>query len=305
MNRDVSGEDHRSNPPGSTSGSDGGNSVVPGDSPSDRGSRVGPPEDEDPGPGVIVKVKVKSEFVDDSFTQHEGFIVKVKVKSEFEDESTFQDTDLVHPVKMEDFQSHFSQSSQDALSNECVKQEPCASSLWELKNAPKMHEESFRSEAEQGNTWEVKDEQICAGVQGLESVCRQLYPLLSAWGKHHRGCAAITHKGSVSFHSMMVMKHGDTTLTVYQVTGKRISRRDFIAQLVGELRQGYSSEPLPQEVQQSSSVEQAPPAKCKRHQCQTAKCRNKTVDICAVCSKQVCGKCTGQVIRKCTVCCQL
>uniref|UniRef100_UPI00358E6EB4 transcription initiation factor TFIID subunit 3-like n=1 Tax=Myxine glutinosa TaxID=7769 RepID=UPI00358E6EB4 len=92
---------------------------VPGDSPSDRGSRVGLPEDEDPGPGVIVKVKVKSEFVDDSFPQHE---------------------DLVHPVKMEDFQSDFSQSSQDALSNECVKQEPCAFSLWELKNAPKMHE---------------------------------------------------------------------------------------------------------------------------------------------------------------------
>uniref|UniRef100_UPI00358F7143 zinc finger protein 214-like n=1 Tax=Myxine glutinosa TaxID=7769 RepID=UPI00358F7143 len=50
--------------------------------------------------------------------------------------------DLVHPVKMEDFQSDFSQSSQDALSNECVKQEPCAFSLWELKNAPKMHEEN-------------------------------------------------------------------------------------------------------------------------------------------------------------------
>uniref|UniRef100_UPI00358E4772 uncharacterized protein n=1 Tax=Myxine glutinosa TaxID=7769 RepID=UPI00358E4772 len=91
-----------------------------------------------------VIVKVKSEFVDDSFPQHEGFIVKVKVKSESGDESTFQDTDLVHPVKMEDFQSDFSQSSQDALSNECVKQEPCAFSLWELKNAPKMHEAQTR-----------------------------------------------------------------------------------------------------------------------------------------------------------------
>uniref|UniRef100_UPI00359024CC uncharacterized protein isoform X2 n=1 Tax=Myxine glutinosa TaxID=7769 RepID=UPI00359024CC len=158
MNRDVSGEDHRSNLPGSTSRSDGGNSVVPGDSPSDRGSRVGPPEDEDPGPGVIVKVK--SEFVHDSFLQDEGFIVKVKVKSEFIDESTFQDKEvdgklmvdpgfmhyplrgIVYPVKVEHFQNDFSQSFLDALSNECIKQEPCDSPPRELKNAPQLFEEN-------------------------------------------------------------------------------------------------------------------------------------------------------------------
>uniref|UniRef100_UPI00358F4212 transcriptional regulator ATRX homolog n=1 Tax=Myxine glutinosa TaxID=7769 RepID=UPI00358F4212 len=145
MNRDVSGEDHRSNPPGSTSGSDGGISVVPGDSPSDRGSRVGPPEDEDPGPGVIVKVKVKSEFVDDSFPQHEDFVVKVEVKSEFVDDLSSVDKDFeqklnvdpelgdcprkgeAHPLKTENFQIHVLQSAQDALSNESSKQEPCDS----------------------------------------------------------------------------------------------------------------------------------------------------------------------------------
>uniref|UniRef100_UPI00358DFECF zinc finger protein 184-like n=1 Tax=Myxine glutinosa TaxID=7769 RepID=UPI00358DFECF len=92
MNRDLSGEDHRSNPPGSTSGSDGGNSVVPGDSPSDRGSRVGPPDDMQSLPDFIVRVKMKSKFIDDSFPQDEGFIVEVKVKSEYV-ESSFQHKD--------------------------------------------------------------------------------------------------------------------------------------------------------------------------------------------------------------------
>uniref|UniRef100_UPI00358E2B91 uncharacterized protein isoform X2 n=1 Tax=Myxine glutinosa TaxID=7769 RepID=UPI00358E2B91 len=156
MNRDVSDEDHRSNPPGSTIGSDGGNSVVPGDSPSDRGSRVGPPEDQNPGPDFIAKVKVKSEFVDDPFPRDEGFIVEVKVKSEYVDESSCQDKDvdgklmvdpelmqrplrgLVHPVKIENFQSDLSQSSQDALSNECVMQEPCESPPREMKNTPQL-----------------------------------------------------------------------------------------------------------------------------------------------------------------------
>uniref|UniRef100_UPI00358F7F71 uncharacterized protein n=1 Tax=Myxine glutinosa TaxID=7769 RepID=UPI00358F7F71 len=87
---------------------------VLGDSPSDRGSRVVPPEDEDPGPGVV---KVKSEYVDDPRPHHEG---------------------LVHPVN---FQSDFHQSFQDALTNECVKQGPC-DSLMELNNPPMMHEGS-------------------------------------------------------------------------------------------------------------------------------------------------------------------
>uniref|UniRef100_A0A8C4NDA6 C2H2-type domain-containing protein n=1 Tax=Eptatretus burgeri TaxID=7764 RepID=A0A8C4NDA6_EPTBU len=155
MNRDLSAEDHKVSPPGSTSPSDGGNAVILGGSPMDCVSRVGPPEDDkESGPGFILKLKVKSEFVGNSFPQDEDF-VKVKVKSEFVGGSSLQDKDVdgklrVDPelmhwstrMKTEIFQSDFSQTSQDALGNECVKHEPCDSPPREIKNAPRLLEEN-------------------------------------------------------------------------------------------------------------------------------------------------------------------
>uniref|UniRef100_UPI0035902FB7 uncharacterized protein isoform X3 n=1 Tax=Myxine glutinosa TaxID=7769 RepID=UPI0035902FB7 len=70
----------------------------------------------------------------------EDFMVKLKVKSEFVDDSFPQDEGLVHPVKMENFQSDSYQSSQDALSNEYVKQESCDSPLRGPNNALQLHE---------------------------------------------------------------------------------------------------------------------------------------------------------------------
>uniref|UniRef100_UPI0035902ABF zinc finger protein 664-like isoform X2 n=1 Tax=Myxine glutinosa TaxID=7769 RepID=UPI0035902ABF len=133
MNPDLSGEDHRSN----LLGDDGGNSVgpAPGGSPSDRGSRVGPPEDEDPGPGVFVNVK--SEFVDDSFPQHEGFDQKLKVDPELVDCPIKGEP---HPGKRENFQSNFLQTSQDVLSNKDVKQEPSDSPPREPSDAAQLQE---------------------------------------------------------------------------------------------------------------------------------------------------------------------
>uniref|UniRef100_UPI00358FB6CD uncharacterized protein n=1 Tax=Myxine glutinosa TaxID=7769 RepID=UPI00358FB6CD len=138
MNQDLSGEDQRGNLPGSTSGSDVGNSVVLGDSSSYRGSRVGPPEDEDPGPGVIVMVKVKSEFVNDSFPQHDDFDWKLNVDPKLVDYPIKGES---HPVKTENFQSNFLQMSQDALRNEDIKQESCDSSPREPRNATQLLEE--------------------------------------------------------------------------------------------------------------------------------------------------------------------
>uniref|UniRef100_A0A8C4R232 C2H2-type domain-containing protein n=1 Tax=Eptatretus burgeri TaxID=7764 RepID=A0A8C4R232_EPTBU len=89
MKQDLYSEDHRTNPLGSTSDSDGGSAIGPRVSSTDHGSSVGPPEEE--SGSDFIKVKVKSEFVDDSFPQDEGFIVKLKMKSEFIDESSVEE----------------------------------------------------------------------------------------------------------------------------------------------------------------------------------------------------------------------
>uniref|UniRef100_A0A8C4Q849 Uncharacterized protein n=2 Tax=Eptatretus burgeri TaxID=7764 RepID=A0A8C4Q849_EPTBU len=117
MDQVISGEKQRANPLEYTSFADGGTAVSLGDSSAERRSRVGSPEDKESGPDVIVKVKVKSEFVDDSFSQDEG---------------------EAHLMKTENFQRNFLQTSQDALNNEGVKQEPCDSPSMELSNATQM-----------------------------------------------------------------------------------------------------------------------------------------------------------------------
>uniref|UniRef100_UPI00358E3948 THAP domain-containing protein 2-like n=1 Tax=Myxine glutinosa TaxID=7769 RepID=UPI00358E3948 len=54
-------------------------------------------------------------------------IVKVKVESEFEDDSISQEKGEAQVVKSETFQNNVLQTSQDALSNDHVKQELCDS----------------------------------------------------------------------------------------------------------------------------------------------------------------------------------
>uniref|UniRef100_UPI00358F527E zinc finger protein 583-like n=1 Tax=Myxine glutinosa TaxID=7769 RepID=UPI00358F527E len=102
MKRDLSGEEHSANPPGSPICPDGGNALSPGACDGVHGSRVGPSEDMELGPDFIIEVKVESEFIDDYSSL---------VKGE------------THLVKSTKFKSSFLQTSQDALSNEHVKQE--------------------------------------------------------------------------------------------------------------------------------------------------------------------------------------
>uniref|UniRef100_UPI00358E568B zinc finger protein 208-like n=1 Tax=Myxine glutinosa TaxID=7769 RepID=UPI00358E568B len=109
MKRDLSGEEHRANPPGSPICPDGGNALIPGACDGVHGSRVGPSEDMELGPDFIVEVKVESDSVDDY-----SFINKGRA----------------HVVKSETFQRNFLQTSQDTLSIHPwvhVKQEPCDS----------------------------------------------------------------------------------------------------------------------------------------------------------------------------------
>uniref|UniRef100_UPI00359011C1 zinc finger protein 70-like n=1 Tax=Myxine glutinosa TaxID=7769 RepID=UPI00359011C1 len=125
MNGDLSMVEHRTNPLGSRSGSDGGNGLSAGCFPGDEGS----------GPVFIVEVKVESEFVDDSPSQDQDYDWKLKVDPELFDRPIKNEAPL---VKIETFQSNFLQTSQDALSYEQVKQELCDSSPTEPSKAEQL-----------------------------------------------------------------------------------------------------------------------------------------------------------------------
>uniref|UniRef100_A0A8C4NJQ6 C2H2-type domain-containing protein n=1 Tax=Eptatretus burgeri TaxID=7764 RepID=A0A8C4NJQ6_EPTBU len=118
MSGDLFGDQRRENPPGSTNGSHGSSSV-------DRGSRVAPPSEKDSGLDLIVEVKVKSEFIDDYSSPFQG---------------------EAYLVNTETFQSNFLQTSQDVLSDECVKQEPCDSSPMEPSKASQLLQEKQRKQ---------------------------------------------------------------------------------------------------------------------------------------------------------------
>uniref|UniRef100_UPI00358FC9E2 uncharacterized protein isoform X4 n=1 Tax=Myxine glutinosa TaxID=7769 RepID=UPI00358FC9E2 len=109
MNRDLSGEEHKVNPPGSTRVSYGRNLLGPGESAADK----------EFSPDLIVKVKVESDFEDDSMSQENG---------------------EAQVVKSEPFQNNLLQTSQDALSNDHVKQEPCDSPPMEPRKSAQLLE---------------------------------------------------------------------------------------------------------------------------------------------------------------------
>uniref|UniRef100_UPI00358F8639 zinc finger protein 664-like n=1 Tax=Myxine glutinosa TaxID=7769 RepID=UPI00358F8639 len=119
MNGDLSGEDNRLNPPGSSSFSDGRNLVGPEDSHSDCRFRIARPEENKSGHDFIVEVKVESEFIDDY-------------------PSLVKDEALVGT--METFQSYF-ETSQDALCNEHGKEEPRESLPMESSKAVQLLDE--------------------------------------------------------------------------------------------------------------------------------------------------------------------
>uniref|UniRef100_UPI00358F9194 uncharacterized protein n=1 Tax=Myxine glutinosa TaxID=7769 RepID=UPI00358F9194 len=134
MNRDLSAEKDKVNPPGSTRISDGRNLLGPGES----------PRDKEFGPDFIVAVKVESEFPDEYSSLGKDLIVKVKVESEFEDDPMSQEKAEAEVVKSETFQNNLLQTSQDALSNNHVKQELCDSPPTEPSKAVQLIE-AFKS----------------------------------------------------------------------------------------------------------------------------------------------------------------
>uniref|UniRef100_A0A8C4QFJ2 C2H2-type domain-containing protein n=1 Tax=Eptatretus burgeri TaxID=7764 RepID=A0A8C4QFJ2_EPTBU len=101
----------------------------------------GSPADTDFGPDFVVAVKVESEFLHKSSSFDKDSIVKVKVESEFEDDSTSQEKGEAQVVKSEAFQNNLPLASQDALSNDHVKQEVCDSLPTGPSKAAKLFED--------------------------------------------------------------------------------------------------------------------------------------------------------------------
>lgn len=90
------------------------------------------------------------------------------------------------------------------------------------------------------------------------------------------------------------------------VTGKSISRRQFIQDLVEELREKFV---LPRQQKVSKRECEAinendgqPQIKRKRVRCHSSKCENKTIDICSNCKTPICGKCVKLITKFCAQC---
>uniref|UniRef100_UPI00358EFAEA uncharacterized protein isoform X4 n=1 Tax=Myxine glutinosa TaxID=7769 RepID=UPI00358EFAEA len=165
MNGDLSGEDNRLNPPGSSSFSDGRNLVGAEDSHSDCRFRIARPEENESGhgeahPRTMETFQSYFQMSRDTFSNEQvkqeprgfppmesskaayllhDFIVEVKVESEFIDDYPSLVKDEVLVGEMETFQSYF-ETSQDALSNEHVKEEPRDSLPMESSKAVQLLE---------------------------------------------------------------------------------------------------------------------------------------------------------------------
>ena len=91
-----------------------------------------------------------------------------------------------------------------------------------------------------------------------------------------------------------------------EVTGKTITRQDFILQLAEELSAAYAKERQTKALSSETfgtDRETPTTAKMKRRHCQIAKCKGlKTVDTCTCCHKAVCTQCTAKISRICKIC---
>ncbi|XP_037024964.1 piggyBac transposable element-derived protein 4-like isoform X1 [Bradysia coprophila] len=107
------------------------------------------------------------------------------------------------------------------------------------------------------------------------------------------------------FYNILDLAGINSWILYKQVTGKKISRLDYLLTLADDLRKDYmSAKSVPEK--RALVVPDSPNKKIKtasgcRPLCQTPKCRNKSLGMaCVNCSKIVCGKCTTkkQIICK-------
>jgi hypothetical protein len=106
------------------------------------------------------------------------------------------------------------------------------------------------------------------------------------------------------FYNILDLAAINSWILYKEVTGKIITRRDFILQLAEELCDAYvKTRPHRAAAVQTTDGVQDTVVNRKRRHCQVAKCNGlKTFDNCTSCNKAVCGKCTAKMRRVCVDC---
>ncbi|GBL74174.1 hypothetical protein AVEN_231057-1 [Araneus ventricosus] len=83
-----------------------------------------------------------------------------------------------------------------------------------------------------------------------------------------------------------------------EVVGTKIKRRDYILNLVDELRNNYVPSKTSTLSDFSPGIDDGPTAsRRKSKQCQINSCRNKIMNICCDFKKPACGSCTSKMIK--------
>lgn len=108
------------------------------------------------------------------------------------------------------------------------------------------------------------------------------------------------------FYNILDLAAINSWVLYKEVTKTNISRKEYIQQLVEELREKYIFHRQKKIEVESPILEnsESPKAKRKRVRCHTSGCENKTVDICCQCKAPTCGKCTKVISRYCCDCTQ-
>ncbi|XP_054718548.1 piggyBac transposable element-derived protein 4-like [Uloborus diversus] len=114
------------------------------------------------------------------------------------------------------------------------------------------------------------------------------------------------------FYNILDLAGINSWILYKQATGKNISRKEFLQQLVEELRATYISTKRKRTypgILQSRNLATLTPGSeknmsvvPKRVRCHVPKCNNKTVDNCFDCKNPMCGKCIKCIKRSCVNC---
>lgn len=101
------------------------------------------------------------------------------------------------------------------------------------------------------------------------------------------------------FYNMLDLAGINAVILYREVTGEKISRKDFLLSLATEMQQAFKkSVATNDDIESDIEVEEVV-ASNKRKQCQVRLCKNnKAAETCYKCKKQTCGKCTSKVFKK-------
>ncbi len=104
------------------------------------------------------------------------------------------------------------------------------------------------------------------------------------------------------FYNILDLAGINSWILYKETTGKSIKRKEFLQQLIEELRSPYVTRDQMKNSDIKRKNTEESTANQKRVRCQYSRCSNKTVDKCSSCSIPICGKCTKNVKRICPSC---